>query len=328
VTRREFIVHLGGAVVAWPLTARAQQPRLPQIGFLSATTLGSYRPLVDSFHRGLNEIGYVEGRNVAIQYGIAEDHAERLPELAADLVQRRVAVIATFNNVGAALAAKADTQSIPIVFGIGADPIRNGLVTNLARPDANITGVTLFAGELLQKRLTLLRELVPSAKRIVYLVNYTNPAFSEDGTRRVVIGAHAVGIEFIPTNVSTESDIDEAFMRLSQQQVGAVYISGDSFLMAQRERLVALAARFKLPASYFARDFVEVGGLMSYASNHTDMYRQAGTYVGRILNGEKPADLPVLQPTRFELVINLRTAKTLGIVVPQSILLRTDEVIE
>jgi putative tryptophan/tyrosine transport system substrate-binding protein len=325
--RREFFAALGSAA-AWPLAARAQQPRLPQIGFLSASALGSYRRFIDSFHGGLNETGYVEGRNVTIQYGIAEDHAERLPELAADLVQRRVAVIATFSNVGAALAAKAATQTIPIVFLMGADPIRNGLVTNLARPDANITGVTLFAGELLQKRLTLLRELVPSAKRIAYLVNYTNPAFSEDGTRRVVIGAHAVGIELIPANMSTESDIDEAFMRLNQQQVGAVYISGDSFLLAQREHLVALAARFKLPASYFARDFVEVGGLMSYASNYTDMYRQAGTYVGRVLKGEKPGDLPVLQPTKFELVINLRTAKTLGIEVPQSILLRTDEVIE
>jgi ABC-type uncharacterized transport system substrate-binding protein len=327
VRRREFIT-LGAVVAGWPRAARAQQSRLPVIGFLSASTLESSKKFVDSIGRGLREVGYVEGRNVTIEYRVAENRPDRLPTLAAELVQRGVAVIATFGNLGAALAAKAATQSIPIVFVMGADPVGSKLVTNLARPDANITGVTLLDGELSLKRLTLLRELVPSVPRIGYLVNYSNPGYSKDYVRKNIVRARILGVELLPVNASNEGEIAEAFAGLAQQQAGALVVGADTFLFAERDRLVALAAHHRIPTAHFARDFVEIGGLISYSSDNAESYRQAGVYVGRILKGEKPADLPVLQPTKFELVINLKTAKALGIEVPQSILLRTDEMIE
>jgi putative tryptophan/tyrosine transport system substrate-binding protein len=308
VRRRDFIT-LGAVVAGWPLAARAQQSKLPVIGFLSASTLESYKKFVDSFRRGLSEVGYVEGRNVTIEYRVAEDRPDLLPTMAAELVHRGVAVIATFSNLGAALAAKAATQSIPIVFVTGADPVGSKLVTNLARPDANITGVTVLDGELFLKRLTLLRELVPSVPRIGYLVNYSNPGYSKDYVRTNIVRARILGVELLPVNASNEGEIAEAFAGLAQQQAGALVVGADAFLLAQRDRLVALAAHHRIPTSYSARDFVEIGGLISYSSDHAEGYRQAGVYVGRILKGEKPADLPVLQPTKFELVINLKTAK-------------------
>jgi putative ABC transport system substrate-binding protein len=298
------------------------------IGFLSSSALDSYRRDVDAFHRGLEEVGFVEGRNVVIEYRVAGDQNDRLPALALDLADRRVSVIATFSNAAAALAAKAATQSIPIVFVMGADPVGTKLVTSLARPDANVTGVTLLSGQLALKRLTLLRELVPTATRIGTLVNYSNPSYSKEFMTNFVARARDLGIELLQVNASTPGEIDDAFARFIQQHIGAMAVGPDAFFWAQRARIVALAARFNIPAIYFVREFVEIGGLISYSSHHPESFRQAGIYVGRILKGDKPADLPVLQPTRFELAINLKTAKALGLTVPRSILILADEVIE
>ena len=250
--------------------------------------------------------------------------------LAADLVDRGVAVIATFSNLAAAVAAKRATESIPIVFVMGADPLTNKVVTNLARPEANITGATLLAGELFWKRLSLLRELVPSATVIGFVVNYSNPAYSKDAITKITVvrARDDLGVELLPVNATNEGEIDEAFAILARQQAGALMVGPDAFLSAQRNQFVALAARNRLPAFYSLRNFVEIGGLASYASEPTESYRQAGVYVGRILKGEKPADLPVMQPTKFELIINLKTAKALRLTVPSTLLARADEVIE
>ena len=312
----------------WPLRggrADAQQAKLPVIGFLSSTKLDSNRKNVDHFYRGLSELGYVEGRNVVIEYRVAEDHVDRLPALVADLINQRVAVIVTISNVTAALAAKAATQSIPIVFVMGADPIKNRLVTNLARPDANITGVTALAGELIAKSLSILRELVPAAVRVGYLVTYS---YAKHFINETVVDARNLGVELVPVNASNQVEIDEAFASLARLRAGAVLVGPDSFFITQRNRLVALATHYNIPASYFRREFVEIGGLFSYSSDHAESYRQAGVYVGRILNGQKPADMPVLQPTKFELVINLKTAKALGLTIPPSLRASADELIE
>ncbi|HJZ67653.1 MAG TPA: ABC transporter substrate-binding protein [Blastocatellia bacterium] len=296
------------------------------IGFLSASRLDAYRTRVDYFHRGLSEAGYSEGRNVIVEYRVAEDHNDRLPALAADLVERKVAVIATFSNFAAAQAAKGATGTIPIVFVMGANPLRSKIVTNLARPEGNMTGVTLLASELIPKNSSLLREVVPAATRIGFIVNYSN--YTKDFVESVVIQVRALGVELLPVNISNQTEIDERFEGLIRQQAGAILVSPDAFLTAQRDRLVALAARYSIPALYFTRDFVEIGGLISYSSDFNVMFGHAGVYVGRILKGDKPADLPVLQPIKFALVINLKTAKALGLTIPPTLLARADEVIE
>jgi putative ABC transport system substrate-binding protein len=326
--RRAFITLLGGVAVAWPLGARAQQLAMPTIGFVSSSTADAYPGSVAAFHRGLAETGYVEGRNVAIEFREAKGHFDQLPALVGDLVRRRITAIVTASNLPPALAAKAATQAIPIVFIMGADPVENGLVASLARPGGNSTGFTIFAEELFGKRLSLLHELVPTAATVAYLVNLTNAAFSEASLKAQAEVARGLGIHLLVLNASTPSDIERAFATLTEQQAGALLVGGDTFFAAQRDQLVALATRHAIPASYSLHQYVESGGLMSYAADIIDAYRQAGVYVGRILKGEKPSDLPVQQPTKFELAINLKTAKALGLSIPPSVVTLADEVIE
>jgi putative ABC transport system substrate-binding protein len=324
MTRREVFALLGGAAAAWPLPARAQQPAMPVIGYLGvgqpvANTLAALR-------KGLNEQGYVEGRNVAIEFRGTEQY-DRLPALAAELVRRQVAVIVTASNVNAALAAKAATATIPIVFTLGNDPVTIGMVASLNRPGGNATGVTYFGTELAPKRLELLRELVPQAPTIAYLVNPTNTS-SELDTRDVQAAASSVGQHIIVLTARTADEIEAAFATLVQQRAGGLLINGDAFFNSRRDQLVALAARHLIPAVHFDPGFTAAGGLMSYSDDRVESWRQAGLYVGRILKGEKPADLPVLQPVKFDFVINLKTAKALGLEFPPSFHLRATEVIE
>jgi putative ABC transport system substrate-binding protein len=322
--RREFIAGLGGAVAGWPIVARAQQPVMPVVGFLFSSTPKEVDRFIAGLTAGLAEIGYVEGRNVALEYRMAEDHYERLPALANDLVRRRVAVIFTAANLPTALAAKAATQALPIIFLMGADPVKSGLVASLARPGGNITGVTALAGELELKRLALLHELVPAATTIAYLTNPANPGLSEEMTE----AASRLGVRLLILTAANPSEIEPAFATLTEQRAGALLVGADPFFIAQRAQIVALAARYRVPAFYWLREFVEAGGLASYSPSSGDAFRVAGTYVGRILNGEKPGDLPVQQPTRFELAINLKTAKALGVTIPPNLLAVADEVIE
>ena len=325
--RRAFIGLVGRAAAAWPLAIRAQQSKLPVIGFLSASTLEGQSQSIAAFHRGLGEAGYVDGRNVAIEYRVAEDHVDRLPALAADLARRQVAVIATASNLPAALAAKTATATIPVVFLMGADPVENGLVPSLARPEGNLTGVTLIAADLYEKRLGLLHELVPAAELIASLANPSNPAFAKFAPN-VPVAARALGVKVFELYAATPIELERAFTTLIQRQARALLVGPDTFFLAQRDLLVALAAQHSVPTSYFRRDFAEIGGLMSYSANYVDAFRQAGIYVGRILKGEKPADMPIQQPTKFELVINLKTAKALGLDVSERLLAIADEVIE
>jgi putative ABC transport system substrate-binding protein len=324
--RREFLGALGGAA-AWPLTARAQQPAMPVIGFLHAGSPEMRSHLVAAFRQGLGEAGYVEGQNVAIEYRWANDQYDRLPALASELVRRPVTVIAAVGGTPQALAAKGATSTIPIVFLAGDDPVTAGLVASLNRPSGNLTGVTFFSTTLAEKRFELLHQLVPTANVIAVLVNPTAP-IAEHTTNDLKATARTLGVQIHVVNASTNQEIDAAFTSLTQIQIAALFVGSDNFFTSQRERLAMLAAQHTISACYAAREFAVSGGLMSYGTNFANSYRQAGVYTGRILKGAKPADLPVLQPTKFELVINLKTAKALGITVPQTLLISADEVIE
>jgi putative tryptophan/tyrosine transport system substrate-binding protein len=327
VKRREFILALGGAAAAWPVAVRAQKPALPVVGYLRSDSPEASPNLRVEFLKGLSETGYVEGRNVAIEYRWAHNDNDRLPELAADLVRRRVAVIATPGSIAAALAAKAVTTTIPIVYNGAADPVQAGLVASLNRPGGNITGVTNMSVELGAKRLGLLQELVPGAARFAVLVD-SNNSNAESETKDVQEAAAAIGrqIEVLPTR--TNRDIDTAFATLAQKRVDALIVSPGPFFTNRRVQLVTLATRHAVPAIYSIREYTEIGGLMSYGSSLTDQYRGAGIYTGRILKGEQPAEMPVDRATKFEFVINLQTAKAFGIDVPPTLLARADEVIE
>jgi putative tryptophan/tyrosine transport system substrate-binding protein len=324
--RREFITLLGGTL-AWPTAARAQQATMPVVGLLGATTAHGYAAQLAAFRQGLNELGFVEGRNVAIEYRWAEDQYDRLPALAADLVRRQVAVIATLGGNTASVAAKAATTTIPVVFHGSVDPVEAGLVTSLNRPGGNVTGVVTLNMDTGQKRLELIHELLPAATIIGLLLNPTN-AVAEIQSKDLQAAARTLGLQLRIVHASTEHDFDPAFATLSQAKVGGLVIGTDGFLVSQSEQVAALAVRHVLPAIFQYRAFVTAGGLMSYGGSVIDSYRLSGIYTGRILKGEKPADLPVQQATKVELIINLKTARTLGITFPITLLGRADEVIE
>jgi putative tryptophan/tyrosine transport system substrate-binding protein len=323
--RREFISLVGGAA-AWPLAARAQQPAIPVIGFLDAASLETEVRGLAEFRKGLSEIGYVEGQNVMIVYRSAEGQADRLPALAADMVQRRVAVIVTVAN-NAAVAAKATTTTIPIVFTVGGDPIKMGLVDSLNRPGGNITGVSFLSSDIIAKMLEALHELMPKAARIAALVNPTNQNAAAD-TKEAEAAARTLGLELQVLNASNGREIDDAFALLVERRAAALLIEGDPFFIGRMKQLVVLTARHAIPAIYQGRDFPDAGGLISYGANRSDALRLAGGYTGRILKGERPVDLPVQLATKLELVVNLNTAKALGLEVPATLLARADEVIE
>lgn len=321
--RRWFIASAGGAA-AWPFAARAQRPGMPVIGFLHLGSPQQYAPMVAAFLQGLSEAGFVEARNVAIEYRWAENQSDRLPAMVADLVRRGVDVIAPAGGPASVRAAKAATTTIPIVFSLGSDPVKMGFVDSLNRPGGNVTGVTFLANELEAKQLELLSELVPGADAIAYLVNPSNP----NTAMAVQAAGQVLGRRIHVFNATAEHDLDLAFAGLGRERAGALLISPDPLFTSRREQIVTLALRHAMPTMYQFREFVAAGGLISYGVDLKDTYRQHGIYVGRILKGAKPADLPVVQPTKFELVINLKTAKALGLTAPQSILLRADEVIE
>jgi putative tryptophan/tyrosine transport system substrate-binding protein len=326
IRRREFITLLGGAG-AWPVTARAQQPKMPVIGFLGTRSPDDHAAALVAFRRGLGETAYIEGQNVAIEYRWAEGHSDRLPALAADLVRRQVAVIATGGGSPATLAAKAATTAIPIIFTVGVDPVRAGFVASLNRPGGNLTGVSFLTTELGAKRLGILLDLVPQTRKVAYLVDPANPAATE-----IKDDAHAaagtLGRQVVFLEARTERDFDPAFATFAQSQADALVVGTDALFTGNSEKLVALAARYKIPAIYAYREYIAEGGLISYGASLGDAYRQAGVYAGQILKGAKSGDLPVQQPTKFELVINLKTAKALGLTVPPSLLAIADEVIE
>jgi putative tryptophan/tyrosine transport system substrate-binding protein len=326
--RRDFITLLGGAAAAWPLSARGQQPAMPVIGLLDQRSPDELVDRLRGFRQGLRDSGFVEGQNVAIDYRWAENKMDRLPELAADLVRRQVAVIAATSGFSPALAAKTATTTIPIVFIIAQDPVRLGLVASLARPGGNMTGISFLSGEVTAKRLEVLRELVPAATRVAVLVDPANATYAEITVRETGAAARSIGLQIQVLKASTIGEINAAFATLVREKPDALFVGGDPFFNSRRTQLVHLATRHAVPASYSARDFVDAGGLMSYGANIADAWRQAGSYAGRFLKGEKPADLPIVQSSKFELVINAQTATMLGLTVPPQLLAIADQVIE
>ena len=324
--RREFIAGLGGAA-AWPIAARAQQPAMPVIGFVDLGSAAA-NDRAAAFRKGLNETGYVEGKNVTIEYHWLEGRYEHLPALMTELVGRPVAVIATPASIPAAQAAKAATSAIPIVFGVGDDPVKLGLVASLSRPEGNATGVNFFVAEVVAKRLGLLHDLVPAAARIAVVVNPANAALAEATLRALKKSTGMLGLQIQVFEAGTSREIDAAFAAIARERADALFVAPDAFFHSCRVQFATLAARNGIPASYSSRDYPEVGGLMSYGTDNLDSSRQVGVYAGKILNGAKPADLPVTQSIRFEFVINLQTARALGIEVPNAIQLLADEVIE
>jgi putative ABC transport system substrate-binding protein len=325
--RREFIAGLGSAA-AWPLAAHAQQPAMPVIGFVYLGSADAYAGYVAAFRKGLGETGYVEGQNVTVEYYWLEGQYDRLPSLMTDLVRRRVAVIATLGGTPAAIAAKAATATIPIVFGVGEDPVKHGLVGSLARPGGNATGVNFFNAEVVAKRLALLHELVPKGLHVAVLLNPASGPNAETTLQGVSEAARTIGLQIRVFNASTSREIDAAFATLERERPDALFVAPEPFLTSRRVQIVKLAARERIAAAYSNRVFVVVGGLMSYGTDNEDRFRQTGVYTGKILNGAKPADLPVLQSTKFELVINLKTAKALGLTIPETLLATADEVIQ
>jgi len=325
--RRELLSLIGSTAVAWPFAARAQQSALPVIGYMDTASASTTAHLVEAFRRGLSAAGYDEIRNVTIEYRWADGDYDKLPSLAADLVRRNVAVIATINTP-TILAAKAATKTIPIVFAVGVDPIKFGLVESLNRPGGNLTGLTQLNVEIEAKQVQLLHDLAPSANTIAFLINPSSPAYSEAATESAQGAARVLGVRLLVLNASTPSDIETAFVTLAKERVRLLLVSGDSFLVAQRDQLVGLAAQHVVPTLYHRREFTAVGGLMSYGPSLPEAYYVVGDFTGRILNGKKPADIPVHQSTKFELVINLKTAKALGLTMPATLLTIADEVIE
>ena len=326
--RREFITLIGSAAASWPLAASAQQAAMPVVGFLSAQAHEGFTEQLRGFRQGLKEAGYVVGESVAIEYRSAENRMDRLPALAAELAQRRVAVIVAVGGPPAVFAAKAVTTTIPVVFITGDDPIRLGFVSSLARPGGNLTGVSFFNAELTAKRLALLRELVPAAVRVAVLVNPAIAAISDATVQDVKVAAGAMGLQVQVLDASTSPEINAAFATLVRERPDALFVGPGAFFVRRRVQLAHLATRHALPATYAERDYVEVGGLMSYGANLTDAYRQVGVYAGRVLKGAKPADLPVVRASKFELVINAETARMLGLILPPTLLATADEVIE
>jgi putative ABC transport system substrate-binding protein len=324
--RREFIALIGGIAVAWPVAGHAQQPAIPVIGYLSSGSLDSDAVRLTGLRRGLKEAGYIEGENVTIEYRTAGNQLDRLPVLAVDLVRHPVAVILAC-GLSAALAAKATTPNVPIVFGVGVDPVRVGLVASLSRPGENLTGISAFGPEFDAKGLEVLHELLPTVRSVGFLVDSRNP-LSGSTTRSVLAAARAMDMQVQLLHASTESEVDAAFASLSQARTGALLVSYDYFLNSRSDQLVALAVRYAVPTVHVLREFALAGGLMSYGTGNAEVYRLAGLHVARILKGEKPADLPVLQISKIELVINMKVAKALGITVPPSLLARADELIE
>jgi putative tryptophan/tyrosine transport system substrate-binding protein len=327
IARRDFITLLGGALAAWPLAARAQQPAMPVIGFLSSLAPSDLGLVVPGFYQGLNEVGFIEGRNITIEYRWAQGNYQRLPAMSADLVSRKVAVLAAISGTPAAMAATAATTTIPIVFAIGGDPVAPGLVANLSRPGGNVTGVSFFNAPLTSKRLELARELVPDGSLIAMLVNPENPPSVAEGENAQTTAA-ALGQRVLMLNASKPADIDAVFAAVKQQQARALVVSSDPFFFTERVKLVVMMARDAVPTVFADREQAEAGGLISYGASRVDAYRQAGNYVGRIVKGEKPGELPVVLPTKFHVLVNLKTARALRFEIPATVLARADEVIE
>jgi putative ABC transport system substrate-binding protein len=326
--RRDFIKVVAGSAITWPLSARAQQSSLPVVAFINGRSAEASVRVAAAFRKGLNETGYVEGQNVTVEYHFLEGRYDRLPALLADLVRRQVAVIASPGSGPAVLAAKAATTTIPIIFGVGEDPVRLGLVANLARPGGNATGINFFVTEVMAKRLRLLHDMVPKAVRVAVLVNPSNVSSTEVTLHVAQEVAHAVGLQIQIVNATTIGTIDKAFASFARERPDALFVAADGFFASRAVQLATLCARDKIPAAYSERDTPAVGGLMSYGADVTEMYHQVGVYTGSVLKGSKPADLPVLQSTKFEFVINLQTARVLGIEVPRDLLSIADEVIE